>query len=180
MELKEILYSSIHRHSDYIISDIAQGRTSEVIDSIFEECKDPLDQLSGNKSENIVSFAEALVHYLLTTALIPSQRKITFNKIYVDMLIPDIKILKISPQDALIIIFQKSNDLSEIKSRLAEIIKLQPNKQNIWFVSERKVGIETKSYVINYDDGIPFSKIIDDIIAFLTNKKQSKLKIFKI
>ena len=180
MEIKEILYNSIDEHSKYIVSDIAQGKSSEVIETIYEECKDLLDKLGGNKSEILVTFAEGLVHYLLTTALIPSQRKITFNDVYVDILIPDIKILGTSPQDALIISFPKTNDIPILKNRLAEIVKIQPTKENIWFVLENKIDIETRIYTIdNYGD-FPFSNIINDIISFLTNKKQSKLKLFRI
>lgn len=102
--IKEILYNSIDNHSKYIVSDIAQGKSSEVIETICKECKDQLDKLEDNKSEISGTFAEGLMHYLLTTALIPSQRKITFNDVYVDVSIPDIKILGTSPQDALIIV----------------------------------------------------------------------------
>lgn len=180
MEIKEILYNSIDKHSRYIVSDIAQGKSSEVIETIYEECKDQLEKLDGNKSEVLGTFAEGLVHYLLTTALIPSQRKITFNDVYVDILIPDIKILGTSPQDALIISFPKTNDISIIKNRLTEIIKIQPIKENTWFVLENEIGIGTRTYTINNKCDFPFSNIINDIIGFLTNKKQSKLKLFRI
>jgi len=180
LEIKEILYKSIDKHSTYIVSDIAQGKSSEVIETICEECKDLLENLDGNKSENLITFAEALIHYLLTTALIPSQRKITFNNVYVDILIPDNKILNLTPKDALIISFPKTNDISTIKNRLIEINKIQPIKENIWFVLEKNIDIETRTYVVNNNGDLPFSNIINDIIGFLTNKKQSKLKIFKI
>ncbi|MGI0010619.1 MAG: hypothetical protein ACREAE_04380, partial [Nitrosopumilaceae archaeon] len=144
MEIKEVLYNSIDNHSEYIVSDIVQGKSSEIIEIIYTECKDQLDKLEGNKSELLGTFAEGLVHYLLTTALIPSQRKITFNDIDVDVVIPDVKILSTSPQDALIISFPKTNDVSTIKNRLTEIIKIQPVKENIWFVLENGTEIGTR------------------------------------
>ena len=180
MEIKEILYSSVDKHSRYIVSDIAQGKSSEVIETIYDECKDQLDQLDDTKSEILGTFAEGFAHYLLTTALIPSQRKITFNDVYADILIPDIKILSTSPQDALIVSFPKTNDVSTLKNRLAEITKIQPIKENIWFVLENEVDIGIRTYTINNSGDFPFSNIINDIIGFLTNKKQSKLKLFRI
>ncbi len=180
MEIKEILYSSIDKHSGYIVSDIAQGKSSEIIETIYDECKDQLDKLDDNKSEILGTFAEGLTHYLLTTALIPSQRKITFNDVYVDILIPDIKILSTSPQDALIVSFPKTNDVHTIKNRFAEITKIQPIKENIWFVLENGADIGIRTYAINNRGDFPFSNIINDIIGFLTNKKQSKLKLFRI
>lgn len=180
MEIKEILYNSIDNHSKYIISDITQGKSSEVVETICKECKEQLDNLKGNKSEILGTFAEGLIHYLLTTALIPSQRKITFNDVYVDISIPDVKILGTSPHDALVISFPKTNDIDAIKNRLRDITKIQPNKDNIWFVLENETDIGVRSYAINNKGNFPFSNIINDIIGFLTNKKQSKLKLFRI
>ncbi|MGH9998417.1 MAG: hypothetical protein ACRD90_00950, partial [Nitrosopumilaceae archaeon] len=164
----------------YIVSDIAQGKSSEVIETICEECKDQLYELDGNKSEILGTFVEGLIHYLLTAALIPSQRKITFNKVYVDVIIPDIKILGTSPRDALVVSFPKTNDVLTIKNRLADIAKIQPIKENIWLVLENEVDIGTRIYVISNKGEFLFSNIINDIIGFLTNKKQSKLKLFRI
>ena len=180
MDIKEILYNSIDSHSKYVVSDIAQGKSPEVIETICKECKDQLDKLEGNKSEILGTFAEGLVHYILTTALIQSQRKITFNGIYVDVTIPDVKTLGTSPQDALIISFPKTNDVFTIKNRLTELDKIQPNKENIWFVLEDEMDIGARAYTINNKGNSPFSNIINDIIGFLTNKKQSKLKLFRI
>lgn len=180
LEIKEILYNSIDKHSGYVVSDIAQGKSSEIIEIIYEECKDQLDKLNDNKSEILGTFAEGLAHYLLTTALIPSQRKITFNDVYADIVIPDIKILGTSPQDALIVSFPKTNDIHTIKNKLTEIAKIQPIKENIWFVLENEIDIGIRTYTINNNGSFPFSNIINDIIGFLTNKKQSRLKLFRI
>ena len=180
MDIKEILYNSIDNHSKYIVSDIAQGKSSEAVETICKECKDQLDKLEGNKSEILGTFAESFVHYLLTTALIPSQRKITFNDIYVDIAIPDVKTLNTSPQDALIMSFPKTDDVSTIKNRLTELAKIQPNKENIWFVLENEITIGTRTYAINDKGNFPFSNMINDIIGFFTNKKQSRLKLFRI
>lgn len=180
MEIKEILYNSIDKHSKYIVSDIAQGKSSEVIETIYEECKDQLSKLGNNKSEILGTYAEGLSHYLLTTALIPSQRKIIFKDVYVDVLIPNIKILDTSPQDALIISFPKTNDILTIKNKLSEISKIQPIKENIWTVLENQIKIESKTYSINNSGDFPFSNMVNDIISFLTNKKQSRLKLFRI
>ncbi len=180
MDIKEILYNSIDNHSKYVVSDIAQGKSSEIIETICKECKEQLDRLEGNKSEIVGIFAEGLMHYLLTTALILSQRKIIFNNVYIDISIPDVKILGMSPQDALIISFPKTNDVSTIKNRLAEIAMIQPTKENIWFVLENEIAVGTRVYAINNKGDFPFANIINDIIGFLTNKKQSKLKLFRI
>lgn len=179
MDIKEILYRSIERHKKYIISEITQGKSNETIDSICKECMPLLEKLEGDKSEIMISFAEGLIHYLLTTSLISSQRKIIVDDTYVDISIPDIKTLKSNPQDALLIIFPKTKNIQEIKNRASELKKIQPIQENTWFVLENDVDIKARVYSI-YNWKIPFSQILNDIIGFLTNKKQSKLKLFRI
>ena len=180
MNVKEILYNSIENHEAYLVSNIAQGKSYEVIDAICKECMPLLEQLEGDKSEIIVSFAEGLIHYLLTTSLIQSQRKITVGNIHVDISIPDVKTLKLSPQDALVIAFSKTNDVLTIKNRIIDLEKIQPFRENIWIVLENDADVRARTYSIRNNGKLSFSQILNDIISFLTNKKQSKLKLFKI
>lgn len=181
MEIKEILYKAISNYEEHkIVSDIAQGDSPEAIGTICGECMPILENLEGEKSEKMVSFAEGLVHYLLTVALIPSQRKVSLASVDVDVVIPDISTLSSSPQDALVIAFPKTNNSQLIKKRVTELTNIQPHKENIWFVLENELPLEVKTYKVGNSDNASFSNIINDIIWFTSNKKQSKLKIFKI
>ncbi|HYL66529.1 MAG TPA: hypothetical protein VEU72_05200 [Nitrosopumilaceae archaeon] len=181
MEIKEILYDSIRNYQEHkIVSDIAQGDSPQTINALCNECMPILEKIEGKRSEKIISFAEALIHYLLTVALIPSQRKIIFSSIDVDIVIPDISTLSSVPENALVISFLKTNDPVSIKKRVTELTKIQPHKENIWFVLENEFPLEVKTYKIDNSDKEPFMNIINDIIWFTSNRKQSKLKIFKI
>jgi len=175
MEIKEILYNAIKNYQEHkIVSDIAQGDSPQTINVLCNECIPILEKIDGEKSEKTISFAEGLVHYLLAVALIPSQRKTTFASVDVDVVIPDIATLSTSPEDALLIAFPKTDDLLSIKKRITELSKIQPHKENIWLVLENELHVEVKTYKE------PFMNIINDIIWFSSNKKQSKLKIFRI
>ena len=182
MEIKEILYNAIKNYQEHkIISDIAQGDSPQTINTLYNECVPILEEEEdGQTSEKIISFAEALVHYLLTVALIPSQRKIMFASIDVDIVIPDIATLSSIPENALVIAFPKTNDPLSIKKRVMELTKIQRHKENIWFVLENDLPLEVKTYKMDNSEKEPFPNIINDIIWFTSNRKQSKLKIFKI
>ncbi len=181
MEIKEILYKAITNYEEHkIVSDIAQGNSLETINAICSECMPNLENIEGEKSEKIVSFAEGLIHYLLTVALIPSQRKTSLNSVDVDVVIPDISTLSSSPQDAILIAFPKTSDPQSIKKRVTELTKIQPHKENIWFVLDNDLTLDVKTYQINHSNKESFSNILNDIIWFTSNKKLSKLKIFKI
>ena len=181
MDVKEILYDAINNYKEYrVVSDIAQGNSSEALNAICNECMPLLEKLEGNKSENLISFAESFIHYLLTIALIPSQRKIVHASIEIDLVIPNVLTLASSPQDAIIIIFPKTTDHKFIQKRVVELTKIQPHKDNMWFVLENALPLEARVYIINQNEKTHFTNIINDMIGFLSNKKQSKLKLFKI
>ena len=181
MEIKEVLYDAIKNYQEHkIISDIAQGDSPQTINTLCNECMPILEKIEGKASEKIISFAEGLVHYLLTIALIPSQRKITFASVDVDVVIPDISTLSTMPENALVIVFPKTNDPTSIKKRVMESTQIQPHKENIWIVLENDLPLKVKTYKIDNSEKEPFMNIINDIIWFTSNRKQSKLKIFKI
>ncbi len=181
MDVKDILYNAINNYKEYrIVSDIAQGNSSEALNAICNECMPLFEKLKGSKSENLVSFAESFIHYLLTVALIPNQRKTVHADIEIDVVIPNVPTLASSPQDAIIITFPKTNDHKFIQKRVTEITKIQPHKDNMWFVLENALPLDATVYIINQNEKTRFTNIINDIIGFLSNKKQSKLKLFRI
>lgn len=119
MEIIETLYDAIKNYQEHkIISDIAQGDSPQTISILCNECIPILEKIEGKKSEKIISFAEGLIHYLLTVALIPSQRKITFSSVDVDVVIPDISTLSSKPENALVIAFPKITDHDALKKGL--------------------------------------------------------------
>ncbi len=181
MEIKDILYKTIKKYGEQrILSDIAQGNSSDAINIICNDCIPILKNLEGENAEKIISFTEGLIHYLLTVALIPSQRKTTLNAINVDVVIPDISTLSTSAQNALVLAFQKTNDNQSINKRINELKMIQPHKENIWVILNNNLNLDVKTYQVDYSNLESFSNILNDIIWFVSNKKQSKLKIFKI
>jgi len=180
LELKDVLYQAI---SDYreqrILSDIVQGESPMAISAIYDHCMPELDRFEGNKYEIRASFAEGLIHYMMTIALIPSQRKISFDSIEIDVTVPDTKTLASSPQDAVVISFPKTNEFETIKEYVNKLKKIQPNSENIWMVLDKQESIDAKVYALDKNE-FTFENIINDLISFSSNRRHSKLKIFKI
>lgn len=178
LELSEILYNVISEYGEQrILSDIVQGESAEVIKSIFEQCLSKIekDQL---KPDTLVTISEGLMHFLLTATMIPSKRKTVFQTVDIDIAIPDTVTLGTSPKDVVVILFPKTEDVNEIRSQIENMKKIQPNPGNIWVVLQNEMQLDVKTYTLR--DSMTFSNIINDLIGFTSNKKQSKLKIFKI
>ncbi len=180
MEIKDVLYQAISNYQEKrILSDIAQGESTEVISAIFNYCLSELDKVEGDRQVALGTLAEGLTHYLLTVAMIPSQRKISFQSVDIDVAIPDAKTLSTNPDEVIVIYFPKTNETQVIMENVNKLKKIQPKSDNIWLVMEKPITVNAKVYTLDKEQ-FSFSKIINDLISFSGGKKQSRLKIFRI
>ena len=175
--VKEYLFEYISK-SKKIPLLISEQKFSEAIEDIIANCYDKIITLS-EKSEALGILATGVLHYLLTNALINSQRKIEFQGVEIDIVIPDTKTLEKDPKKTLIIYIPKTTNTDTIIKQLRKLEKIQPEKQNIWIVLSKKIDLDNKSYIIGNQNN-SFSEIIFDIAQFINVQDQNKFKILKI
>ena len=156
----------------------SQLKFSEIIDDVLENCYDKVISM-GKKEESLAILSTGLLHYLLTNALIPSQRKIKHDGIEIDIVIPNLKTLEIDVNKTLIIYIPKTNDINIIEQKIEELEKIQPISNNIWLVLSKKLDLQNKTYLVEKKNA-SFSKIIYDIGQFVNVQGQSKFKILRI
>ncbi|MDQ3807735.1 MAG: hypothetical protein M3298_06155 [Thermoproteota archaeon] len=175
-EVKAILYSAIEKIGKEkiqmeVIRDIETSET--LCNEILEECKNRIgnildDELLGN-------LCEALLHFMLTASLLPSERKVRWKGSELDLVIPSLKMLSKYPENALVIqIIKSATELAKIKH--AESV--QPHFANIWTVSPRKLEEDHKNYHIHSKE-LPYSRIVLDINTFLVSKGNRGLKLLQ-
>jgi hypothetical protein len=173
-DIKHILYSTIDKIGKekirmQVISDIEMSE--RCCNEILDECKNTMgDELDDESFGNL---CEALLHFMLTASLLPSERKISWKGSGLDIVIPSLKMLSKSPERALVIqIIKRNDELTKIKH--AESV--QPHHGNIWIVSARRLQVDHKNYYIGSRE-FPYSRIILDINAFLVGKGDHGLKL---
>jgi hypothetical protein len=174
--IKDRLYQTIQSIPENIVQEKIAKNPDSLMQEIFS--KTDIDTLGGNKTENYETLAESLMHFILTNALIPSQRKITLGQIELDIVIPDARTLRTSNKDAVVILFPKTEDVKSILQRLEKTLTIQTIKENIWLVQKLSLGLPYKTYEL--DGSGSFFHIIGDIRKVTASKGQSKLKIFKV
>jgi hypothetical protein len=175
--VKDLLYQELKKITEKKIQlDISKGQSSKSIQEIISNCYPKILQIEGDVDENAGIFAESLIHYLLTISLIPSQRKVSQNKVDIDIIIPDLRTLNSNPKDSIVIYFPKVCNIGIIKRGISELEKIQTRKENIWLVLRTDLQIKNRSYIIDNNDK-SLTKILDDIMGFLASRKQSNLKI---
>ena len=123
------------------------------------------------------TLAESLTHYLFTEMLIPSQRKITFESIELDMIIPNATELKKDSHDTIIILFVKTSNIEQVKQKIQDLKKIQEDDSNIWIISKDHIEIPQSTYITEKES---FGKFLKDAQNFIKIKKMNKLNIFKI
>jgi hypothetical protein len=171
--VKNILYQALDRVS---LDKQTASNLSDFTATITKYCLPEITKLNGNQDENLCSFAEGLLHYLLTNALIPSQRKVTVKGVEIDIAIPDARIFSTRPKDGLVVFFVKT--LDGLDERLTKMRTIQPHDKNIWVVVKEALNLPHTTYEILGKGN--FVHIVDDISRFISSHPQSKLRIFKI
>ena len=176
--VKDYLFDYLSKSDEKIQKLISDEKFSEIIDDVIENCYDKIITL-GEKDECIGVLATGLLHFLLTNALLNSQRKVEYKGVEIDIVIPDLKTLEKDPKRTLLICIPKTSNKKEIEQKLMELYKIQPKKQNVWLVLSQKLDFENRSYIIEKENQT-FSKIIFDIAQFVNVQGQSKFKILRI
>ena len=172
--IKDILYEEISNIGEDIIQkEIANKNTANIIKKISMRCIEKIKSLEGSFQTNLAKFQTSILHYLLTLVMIPSQRKITINYTEVDIIIPDSRTLKNQPKNSILISIPSVYE-QNISEQIESLKKIQPNEENIWYVTEQD-SIQ-KRYSIKDDS---FFRIIDDVQSFLSQTKTRQFRFFK-
>ena len=173
--IKDALYANIDDVGQERIHKLMlNGKFTELFEEIFESTVNSLDGI--NEYEKHGTLAESLTHYLFTEMLIPSQRKITFKNIELDMIIPNTEELQKNSHNTIIIFFVKTPNIEEIKQRIQDIKKIQKEDLNIWIISKDHIEIPQSTYITEKES---FGKFLKDAQNFIKTKKMNKLNIFK-
>lgn len=175
--IKDYLFEYI-KSSQTIPELISQKKFDVVIDEIIEDCYDKIITMD-EKDTAIGVLATGILHYLLTNALLNSQRKIEYQGIELDIVVPDIKTLEKDPKMTLLICIPKSSDKQVIEEKITQLEKIQPNKENIWAVLSEDISLDTKSFVLSKEKST-FSKIIFEVAQFSNVSSANKFKILRI
>ncbi len=194
MEIKELLYNEIDNIGKNVIrtklsSDISNSKS--LIDLLLNNCSNSLNKDNPDEDE-FVSFSEALLHFLLTVSMTPAERKIIIDDIFLDILIPNSKNLKMDSDKAVLIHFLKDKN-ENITESIKKLSCLQKNVNNIWIVSSSSSFLKNPNFnipvfvvspisqpVTNDDHNklvYPFSEILIKIDEFLKGINYTGLKI---
>ena len=191
IDAKGILYSVLtEMDKNKIESNIASNpsQISTIIKEVFAKCTKLLNSYADyDKPKVYGGLAEALMHYLLTVVMIPSERKVKYDDIELDLVIPTLKQLQTDPKRTLVISFPKCLDINDINMRLDKLLKAQPNKNNIWLVFGYHDGTfdSYKGFTVFVQDGLvkepfkPLSRIVDEIKLFVETNKIKSFRIFR-
>lgn len=175
--IKDHIFEYI-KNSQTIPKLISEEKFDQIIKEITNNCYDKIISM-GEKEESVGVFATGLLHYLLTNALITSQRKTKFQGMELDIVIPDIKTLEKDQKKTIIICIPKSSDINVINKKILQLEKIQHEKENIWLVLSKKIAIEKKIFVLSKENN-SFSKIIFEIAQFTNIVGTNKFKILRI
>jgi hypothetical protein len=172
-DIKGILYSAIDEiGKEKIRMEVSADieRSIGWCNHILEKCTSSLC-LEDNKTLGLL--CEALLHFMLTASVLPSERKVKWKGADLDIVVPSLRMLDKSPNKALVIQIIK-NEPEVTKINQAESV--QTLYENIWIVSAKALNIDLKNYYIG-SGSYPYCRMISDIHTFLVQKRDRGLKL---
>jgi hypothetical protein len=175
--IKDYLFEYIE-NSKTIPKLIIEKNFDKIIEEITTNCYDKIISMD-EKDIAVGVLATGILHYLLTNALITTQRKIEYNGSELDIVIPDIKTLEKDPKKTLLICIPKSSDIKIIEEEINKLDKIQPEKENVWIVLSKKITTNKKTFVLSKEEN-SFSNIIFEIARFTNVHGTNKFKILRI
>jgi hypothetical protein len=175
--IKDLLFEYIKK-SNNIENLIREKKFDVIINEIIENCYDKII-LMDKKEEAVGILATGILHYLLTNALLNSQRKVDYQGKELDIVIPDTRTLEKDAKMTLLILIPKSSDKKIIDEKISQLRKIQPTKENIWVVLSEDITLDCKSFVLSKENS-SFSKIIFEIAQFSNVGRSNKFKILRI
>jgi len=176
-QIKDYLFEYIKNSST--IQELIKGKKfDQIINEIIENCYDKI-VLMDSKDVAVGVLATGILHYLLTNGLLNSQRKVEYNELELDIVIPDIKTLEKDPKMTLLICIPKSSDKEIIDRKISQLENIQPIKENIWLVLSENIQTDKKSFILSKENS-SFSKIIFEIAQFSNVGGANKFKILPI
>jgi hypothetical protein len=175
--IKDYLFEYI-KNSETIPKLIIEKKFDQVIEDVTNNCYEQIISMD-EKDKAVGVLATGLLHYLLTNALITSQRKVEYQNNEIDIVVPDLKTLEKDPKKTLLVYIPKSSEVNKINEKIIQLEKIQPEKQNIWIVLSENISIDKKSFVLSKDNNT-FSKIIFEIAQFSNVSGTNKFKILRI
>lgn len=177
------LYSIINEiGKEKIQTDITLnvGLSKQYIQMIIDRCNGVVNL----NDENVGSLCEALLHFMLTTRTLPSVRKVTIEKMNLDVVIPSLHVLRNFPERAIIIQIVKDSQ-GITKDQQKDIATIQPNVNNIWVVTKVPASgdyvnytAESRNEKTNTLQRRNFHDIIVDIDAFLERTNDRSFRFF--
>ena len=174
--IKDALYAEIDRIGQEKINELLLKKEFSVIfESVFDKAVNKIKE-DISKDEKFGTLAESITHYLFTEMLVPSQRKISYENVELDLVIPNTLELKKNSQNAIIVLFVKTSDITQIQNKISEIKTIQKKDHNIWVISRHLLDISQRSYTT---DKISFGEFLNNAQNFIQTKKMDKLNIFK-
>lgn len=192
IDAKEILYSVLTEMGKGNIESAIASDPSQipaVIKEVSARCIDLLNYYTDyDKPKTYGGVTEALMHYLLAVIMIPSERRVKYdNDTEIDLVIPTLRQLKADPERTLVISFPKSLDRNFIKNHVDRLLKVQPNKKNVWLVFGYydHTFAPPQGFSVFMQDRFgkepfkPLSSIIDEIKLFVETNKIKSFRIFR-
>lgn len=149
---------------------LAAGRRGPV-DELARLAAAGAARLPGGGRGSLAAVLTSVLHYLLTAAGVPSQRKASAGGLEVDVAVPGMRALAADPRTAAVICVAGLRP-APAAEQAAALAALQPHPENVWVVDEGPAGGRTYSV-----RGGTFGRLVFDAAEMAAASGAGRLRV---
>ena len=169
--IKEMLFGFFGSNDERSAEMASQGRYGQIAAEAVSGC---LDRALGMapRADALETLATGIIHYTLTRAAIPSQRKAEMEGVSLDVVVPGTRELRRNPGSALVILV--ACRCATLERRLEETRCIQPARENVWVLTQDCSVAGARRFVISGRDAT-LSEMIQEAVRFARERGQHRL-----
>lgn len=169
--IKEMLFGFFEANGGWLAEMASQGRYGQMATEAVSGCLDRALSMAP-REEALETLATGIIHYTLTRAAIPSQRKAEVDGVSLDVVVPGTRELRRDPGSALVMLV--SCRCTALGRRLDETRRIQPVRENVWVLTQDCRVSGARRFVISGGDAT-LSEMIQGAVRFARERGQHRL-----
>ncbi len=169
--IKEMLFEFLGSNDERLAEMASQGRYGQMAAEAVSGCLDRALSMAP-REDALEALATGTIHYTLTRAAIPSQRKAEMDGTTLDVVVPGTRELRRDPGSALVILV--ACGCATLERRLEETFRIQPVRENVWALTQDCRVAGARQFVISGGDAT-LSEMIQEVVRFARERGQHRL-----
>ena len=166
-KLKGILFDFLDSQRTKFDALASEGRYGDIMRECVPACRG-----MAACAHDLDVVATGLLHYIMSRAALPSQRKVLVQDAYLDVVIPGLRGMRRDPASSIVVLV--CCDPGLVPARLESACRIQTYPGNVWLLTQGYDTGQVPCYTV-YGDQMGMADMVDDMVKFVREHSLHRL-----